>query len=98
MAMVWAPVLPRLDCSAQVPPHPAPGLYPGLGPSVPGPGLTGGLRLRTRPWEPSVGGTRVQRREASGGAARATGRRRQKSVGRRADHGRLTTCGQAPGG
>lgn len=33
-----------------------------------------------------------------GGAARATGRRRQKSVGRRADHGRLTTCGQAPGG
>uniref|UniRef100_A0AC11BHD8 COP9 signalosome subunit 7B n=1 Tax=Ovis aries TaxID=9940 RepID=A0AC11BHD8_SHEEP len=48
--------------------------------------------------EPSVGGTRVQRREASGGASRATGRRRQKSVGRRADHGRLTTCGQAPGG
>lgn len=45
-----------------------------------------------------MGGTRVQRREASGGAARATGRRRQKSVGRRADHGRLTTCGQAPGG
>ncbi|XP_008583401.1 PREDICTED: uncharacterized protein LOC103600837 [Galeopterus variegatus] len=55
-------------------------------------------KLETQQEELCVGGTRVQRREASGGAARATGRRRQKSAGRRSDHGRLTTCGQAPGG
>lgn len=48
--------------------------------------------------EHCVGGTRVQQWEASGGTAPVTGRRRQKSAGRRADHGSLTTCRQALGG
>lgn len=48
--------------------------------------------------EHCVGGTRVQRWEASGGTALVTGRRRQKSAGRPADHGSLTTCKQALGG
>lgn len=81
-----------------MPLSPGPPPYPGLQPHFPVLGRPGGLRPPTRQGEPGVGGTRVQRREASGGAVRATGRRRQKSVGRRADHGRLTTCGQAPGG
>ncbi|MEJ1272138.1 hypothetical protein NN561_002986 [Cricetulus griseus] len=48
--------------------------------------------------EHCVGGTRVQWWEASGGTAPVTGRRRQKSAGRPADHGSLTTCRQALGG
>lgn len=48
--------------------------------------------------EHCVGGTRVQRWEASGGTAPVTDRRRQKSAGRPADHGSLTTCKQALGG
>lgn len=48
--------------------------------------------------EHCVGGTRVQQWEASGGTAPVTGQRRQKSAGRRADHGSLTTCRQALGG
>lgn len=40
----------------------------------------------------------MQRWEASGGTAPVTGRRRQKSAGRPADHGSLTTCRQALGG
>lgn len=76
---------------------PVPGLPPGGDPLLL-PRLHSRWEVVKAEREHCVGGTQVQRWEASGGRAPVTGRRRQKSAGRRADHGSLTTCRQALGG
>lgn len=87
-------VLPRLHYSPQDP-HPS-----RLGPLFSGGGLYWSSEAANAAGEPSVGGTRVQRREASGEpqGQRVGGGRKAFDAGQIMDVRFLTTRGQAPGG